>query len=123
MIERDKLKAAEQEKLKDQKTKNEAQIKEIDAKIAAAEQNASARASQIRAIDRELNRLGGTAERLDTAAAIPEGRPRQQAQPLRRHGRSRRGAGSPGVLEHRRETGRGAVGYTEQGAGSGSEMP
>jgi len=67
VIERDKLKAAEQEKLKEQKTKNEAQIKEIDAKISAAEQNASGRASQLRTIDRELNRLGGTAERLDTA--------------------------------------------------------
>src|SRR6516165_6630075 len=62
-IERDKLQATEQEKLKVQKEKYDTQIKELDTKIAAAEANASQRAAQIRDIDRELDRLIGTVDR------------------------------------------------------------
>jgi cbb3-type cytochrome oxidase cytochrome c subunit len=65
-VERDKLEAAEQEKLQEQKAKYEQQIQQIDAKVQAAVAGAAERASQIRVIDSELNRLGGTAERLDT---------------------------------------------------------
>ena len=56
---------AEQEKLEEQKTKYQAQIDEIDAKIKAAEASAETRAGELRKIDKELDKLGGKAEQLD----------------------------------------------------------
>ncbi len=67
VVERDELEAAEQQKLQEQKSKNDAQIKDLDAKIAAAEQNAAQRAKQIRDIGGKLDQLKGATERLDTA--------------------------------------------------------
>jgi cbb3-type cytochrome oxidase cytochrome c subunit len=65
-VEREKLEASEKAKLEEQKSKYQAQIDTIDAKIEAADQSAAQRAAEITAIDRELSGLGGTAERLDT---------------------------------------------------------
>ncbi len=65
-VEREKLEASEQAKLEEQKTKYQAQIDEIDAKIKAADDSAAQRAAEIAVIDRELSGLGGTAEQLDT---------------------------------------------------------
>jgi cbb3-type cytochrome oxidase cytochrome c subunit len=64
-VERGKLEAAEKQKLEDQRKTNQAEIDRIDAEIRMAEQNAEARATEIRGIDRELDRLGGRAELLD----------------------------------------------------------
>jgi cbb3-type cytochrome oxidase cytochrome c subunit len=65
-VERKKLEKAESEKLQEQKTKYQAQIDELDAKVKAAEAGAAERASQIRTLERDLRKLGGTADRLDT---------------------------------------------------------
>ncbi len=43
-------------------------------------------------VDRELDKLGGEVRAARHAAAVQEGRARQQAQPLRRHDRPRRGS-------------------------------
>jgi cbb3-type cytochrome oxidase cytochrome c subunit len=65
VLERDKLKAAETEKLQEQKRKSQSQIDEIDAKIKAADASAEQRASQLRTVEGELNRLGAAFEKLD----------------------------------------------------------
>jgi cbb3-type cytochrome oxidase cytochrome c subunit len=64
-VERDKLEAAEKEKLEEQKAKYQRQIEEIDNKIAAADAGAEQRASDLRVLDKELNRLEGGAEKID----------------------------------------------------------
>ena len=92
-VEREKLKASEKEKLEEQKAKYQTQIDEIDAKIEAAEaERRAAGRRDSREIDRELDKLGGKVRTARHAAAVQEGRARQQAQPLRRHDRPRRGA-------------------------------
>ena len=105
-VEREKLEAAEKEKLEEQKKKYQTQIDEIDAKIKAAEAGAETRGRELRKIDNELNMLEGTAEDARHAAAVQEGRARQQAQPLRRHDRPRRGTRGAGLPDHRRRRGR-----------------
>jgi cbb3-type cytochrome oxidase cytochrome c subunit len=66
VVEREKLEAQEKQKLEEQKTKYQAKIDEIDAKIKAAEESSAQRSSDLKAIDRELDKLGGTVDRLDT---------------------------------------------------------
>jgi cbb3-type cytochrome oxidase cytochrome c subunit/peptidoglycan hydrolase CwlO-like protein len=66
VVEHDKLAAEQDKTLKEQKAKNAAQISAIDAKIAAAQQNAAQRTAKISQIDRELNGLIGTVDRLET---------------------------------------------------------
>jgi cbb3-type cytochrome oxidase cytochrome c subunit len=67
-VERDKLKAAEAEKLEEQNTKLKAEIDKKDQEIAAAltESRSAERAAQIRDIDKELPLLEGAAEDFDT---------------------------------------------------------
>jgi cbb3-type cytochrome oxidase cytochrome c subunit len=64
-VERDKLEAAEKEKLQEQKAKYEKQIEEIDAKVAAADLDAEKRAADLRVIDKELKGLEGGTEKVD----------------------------------------------------------
>ncbi|MGP0063753.1 MAG: c-type cytochrome [Isosphaeraceae bacterium] len=64
VIEREKLEAAKEEKLKEQQEKYANQLKEIEQKIEAAKAGAGARAAEISQIDRELNKLGAKAELL-----------------------------------------------------------
>src|SRR4051794_6091655 len=66
-VERDKLRATEQQKLQEQEESAKAKISEIDAKIEQAKQSAAERAAEISRIDRELNALGGKTEKLDTS--------------------------------------------------------
>jgi cbb3-type cytochrome oxidase cytochrome c subunit len=67
-VERDKLKAAEAEKLAEQNTKLKAELDQKDQEIAAAESEARTadRAGEIRDIDKKLRMLEGSAEDLDT---------------------------------------------------------
>ncbi len=65
-IEEAKLKATEAEKLKDQKARYQKQINELDAKIAAARQNAEANSGELRKVNRTISHLGGRFESLDT---------------------------------------------------------
>src|SRR5262249_27505604 len=67
-VERDKLRATEQQKLAEQRETVQGKIDEIDAKIRQADQEAAQRdrAAAIGRLDRELNGLGGKAEQLDT---------------------------------------------------------
>ena len=93
LIEREKLKASEKEKQEELNTKYKTQLDEIDAKIEAA--NASAeerREPDSRWSSNEISKLDAAAEDAGHAAAVQEDRARQQAQSLRRHDRSRRGA-------------------------------
>ena len=76
--------------------KYQAQIDEIDSKIKQAEQRVpTQRAAEIGKLDRELDEPGGQDRAARHAAAVQEGRARQQAQPLRRHDRARRGSARP----------------------------
>ena len=91
LVEREKLEAAEKEKLEEQKTKYQKQIDEIDAKIQAAEADAETRARDLRDDRQRAQGARGKDRRRRHPAAVPEGRSRQQAQLLRRHDRPRRG--------------------------------
>jgi len=66
-VEHDKLEATKQQKLQEQKETAQAKISEIDAKIEQAKQTAAQRDAEIKKIERELDRLGGTTEKLDTS--------------------------------------------------------
>jgi cbb3-type cytochrome oxidase cytochrome c subunit len=64
-VEREKLKAAEDEKLQAQLHDSKAQLDQLDAQIREAQTRAEERAAKIRALDKELLKLGGNTERLD----------------------------------------------------------
>jgi len=64
-VERDKLKAAEREKLAARTKKAQDRIDVIDATIKDAEARSEERAGKIRVIETELRKLAGKAERLD----------------------------------------------------------
>ncbi len=64
-VERAKLEASKDEKLKEQKAKYEAQLADIDKKIEAAKAAAETRAARISELDKELEKLGGTVDLLD----------------------------------------------------------
>jgi cbb3-type cytochrome oxidase cytochrome c subunit len=64
-VEREKLKAAEQEKLEAQVHDSQTKIDDLDRRIKEAETKAEERAGKIRLIDKELLKLSGTTERLD----------------------------------------------------------
>lgn len=66
VVEREKLKVAEQEKLAEQKAQYQGQLDEIDRKIKDAENSAAQRSADLARINKELDRLVGTAERVDT---------------------------------------------------------
>ena len=65
-VEREKLEAAEKQKLEEQKAKYQKQIDEIDAKIQAADADAETRGRDLRSIDNELKVLEGRTEKIDT---------------------------------------------------------
>jgi mono/diheme cytochrome c family protein len=65
-VEEAKLAVAEKEKLQEQHARYQAQIAEIDAKVLKAESLRHERASAIREVDREINKLAGRVELLDT---------------------------------------------------------
>lgn len=65
-IEDAKLKASEDEKLAEQKAKNQAAIEAIDRKIEEAARTREANSSRLRELDREINLVGGRFEDLDT---------------------------------------------------------
>jgi mono/diheme cytochrome c family protein len=65
-VEEAKLKAAEQEKLAQQRAKNQARIDEIDAKIKAAEAHRDEHAGALRAVEKKISKLGGEYENYDT---------------------------------------------------------
>jgi cbb3-type cytochrome oxidase cytochrome c subunit len=65
-VERDKLKAAEREKIEEQKNTAQAKIDEINTQIKQAEANAAQRAADMGRLDREINSLSARAEKLDT---------------------------------------------------------
>ncbi len=101
-VEREKLKASREEKLEEQKAKNQAQIDEVDAKIKAGRgerRGAGQRDPPARSGARQAGRQGPTARH---AAAVQEGRAGQQAQPLRRHDRPQRGGRGAGLPRQRR---------------------
>jgi len=64
-VERDKLKAAEREKLAARTKKAQDRIDEIDAEIKDAEARAEERAGKLRVVETELRKLAGKTERLD----------------------------------------------------------
>ena len=105
-IEDAKLKAAEAaEAARSRTSKPIAQIEAIDAKIEAAE--AARRGERQRDPRRRRGAPTRSAGRFDAARhreAVPEGRARQPAQPLRRHDRPRRGAPRPGPTSTRRSS-------------------
>ena len=105
-VEREKLEAAEKQKLEEQKAKYQKQIDEIDAKIEAADDRRRDAGRDLRTIDNELKVLEGKTENDRHPAAVPEGRSRQQAQPLRRHDRPGRGTRGAGVPEYASSPGR-----------------
>ena len=76
LVEREKLEAAEKQKLEEQKAKYQTQIDQIDAKIQAAETDAETRGRES-AIGRQRAQGPGGPDREDRhPAAFPEGRSR-----------------------------------------------
>jgi cbb3-type cytochrome oxidase cytochrome c subunit len=65
-VERAKLKAAEQEKLQEQRATVQAQIEQIDQEVAQAQAQSAQRTADLRKIDKELNTLLARTEKLDT---------------------------------------------------------
>jgi cbb3-type cytochrome oxidase cytochrome c subunit len=65
-VERDKLHAQEQEKQQALQARHRKEIEDIDAQIKAAEERGDERASEVRKIDRDLERLEGKVLKLNT---------------------------------------------------------
>src|SRR5262249_54275640 len=66
-VEEAKLRASEKEKLKEQQAKYQQQLEAIDAEIKRAEDARYERAGEIREVQGQIRKLGGTFERIDTA--------------------------------------------------------
>ena len=66
LVEREKLEAAEKQKLEEQKAKYQTQIDQIDAKVQAAEADSETRGRELRTVNNELKVLEGRTEKIDT---------------------------------------------------------